>query len=128
MQNLIIVQVKSTPLQRQSFIPLLPAVPGPHLALEDGDPILQDHDLLLHLEEPIEALEALEDLWSHAKAYLAVANACSSHIDIYRNDAADYLQEYMESAGDGANCTIAPVGAPVPAPKAPIAAALSSGK
>eukprot|EP00966_Prymnesium_polylepis_P306106 7073569-Prymnesium_polylepis.1 len=52
------------------------------------------------VDAAIEALESLENSWSHAKAYLAAANACPSHIDVYRNDAEDYVKDYMEEVGD----------------------------
>jgi len=36
--------------------------------------------------------------WVHKQAYLAVANTCSSHFDLYRDDAQDDLDAYAEAA------------------------------
>ena len=60
------------------------------------------------VDAAIEALDALENTWPHAKAYLATAHACSSHIAIYRNDADDLVNEYMESVGETGEMAIVP--------------------
>jgi MoxR-like ATPase len=54
------------------------------------------------VDTAIEALELLEGTWPHAKAYLGAANGCSTHIDVYRTDAEDYIEEYMEDVGEDA--------------------------